>query len=157
MLRVSRHVKLFFYFLYLLIDFCCTLLAHMPIYIAPSFVKLFLLLYSGLGEVEGRERNRKKKFNPNPSTSISQPCGWQSKDQCLNLLIWNVKGSFAGRELHANGASGSGSATPSDRSFLEPRQARQETRGSADGSAGWRYKCLCGLLFFKAKILKYRL
>lgn len=44
--------------MYLLMDFCCTLLAHMPLYIAPSFLKLFLLLYSGSGEVEGRERNR---------------------------------------------------------------------------------------------------
>lgn len=90
----------------------------MPIYIAPSFVKLFLLLYSGLGEVEGRERNRKKKFNPNPSTSVLQPCGWQSKDQFLNLIIWNVKGSFTGRELHANRASGSGSVSHPERSQL---------------------------------------
>lgn len=55
--------------MYLLIDFCCTLLAHMPLYIAPSSLKLFLLLYSGLGEVEGRERNRKGKFNQTMSTS----------------------------------------------------------------------------------------
>lgn len=41
----------------------------MPLYIAPSFLKLFLLLYSGLGEVEGRERNRKGKFNQTTSTS----------------------------------------------------------------------------------------
>lgn len=77
--------------MYLLIDFCCALLAHIPIYIAPSFVKLFLHLYSGLGEIEGRERNRKEN-----STKTCPPAFWNcsvgiQKDQFINLIIWNVK------------------------------------------------------------------
>lgn len=80
--------------MYLLIDFCCTLLAHMSIYIAPSFVKLFLLLYSGLGEGEGRERNGKRNSTKTcPPAFCSCSVGIE-KDQFLNLIIWNVKCSF---------------------------------------------------------------
>lgn len=101
LLRVCQHVQLFlFSFLfflkemYLLVDFCCALLAHIPIYIAPSFVKLFLHLYSGLGEIKGRERNRKEN-----STKTCPPAFWScsvgiQKDQFINLIIWNVKRSF---------------------------------------------------------------
>lgn len=53
--------------MYLLIDFCCTLLAHMPLYIAPSFLKLFLLLYSGRSQGEGE--TQEGKFNQTMSTS----------------------------------------------------------------------------------------
>lgn len=79
--------------MYLLIDFCCTLLAHMPLYIAPSFLKLFLLLYSGLGEVEGRERNSKGN-STKPSPPAEGPCPWPLQGPVLNLSIWNVKCSF---------------------------------------------------------------
>lgn len=47
----------------------------MPLYIAPSFLKLFLLLYSGLGEVEGRERNRKGN-STKPCPPAVGPCPW---------------------------------------------------------------------------------
>lgn len=124
--------------MYLLVDFCCTLLAHIPIYIAPSFVKLFLLLYSGFGEVEGRERNRKKKFNQNLSTSILQLCSWHSEGPVLKPQHLECKMQFhstwAPWEPCASARAGEG-----------PRQrTRCSSRAITAVAASWRHRALDG-------------
>jgi len=72
----------------------------MPIYIAPSFVKLVVLRYSGLGEVEGRERNRKGNSTRTRPPAFCSCAAGIRKDQFLNLVIWNVKRSFTLHLLH---------------------------------------------------------
>lgn len=65
----------------------------MPLHIAPSFLKLFLLLYSGLGEVEGRERNRKGN-STKPRPPAEGPCLWPMEGPVLKPQHLECKMQF---------------------------------------------------------------